>query len=338
MATNKNASIRYKILDECFSNFYKKFFIEDLIEVCSNKLSDYLGEGVTISRRQILDDISFMKSEAGFEAPIETIREGKRGYYRYSDINFSILKKPLTHFEIEALKEALLVLGRIKNIEQFFWVDEIQAKLQFGLDDQKLSNQIMSFDENEHLKGIHFLETLYQFILNKQNLEIVYQAFNKEEEKYILSPYFLKQYNGRWFLLAWNHQEQNLYTFALDRIKSIELNSSFSFKENKIDFEQYFEEIIGVTNYHDTEVKDIVLWVSDDIIPYIETKPIHSSQKSIKNNTLRFRVKLNYELESIILSYGEKIYVLEPIELRKRIKDRIDKMQINYSMQKHCIE
>lgn len=157
MSTNKNALIRYKILDECFSNPYKKFFIEDLIETCMNKLSEYLGMESSVSRRQILEDIKFMKSFAGYDAPIETYRESRRGYYRYSDLDFSILKKPLTKYEKDELKNSFLILGRMKNLQDYEWVESVQKKLELTIDDSLVTNNIIDFEENIYLKGLDIL-------------------------------------------------------------------------------------------------------------------------------------------------------------------------------------
>ena len=103
MATNKNAQLRYKALDQCFSNFYKKFYIDNLIEFCSNVLSEHYAKSMSVSRRQIFDDIDFMKSEAGFDAPIESYKDVRKVYYRYENPEFSILKKPLTSTELNTL-------------------------------------------------------------------------------------------------------------------------------------------------------------------------------------------------------------------------------------------
>ena len=154
MATNKNAQLRYKVLDNCFSNLYKKFFIDDLIEICSQKLSEHNGTETTVSRRQILMDLEFMKSDAGFEAPIESYKEGRKAYYRYTEKDFSILKKPLNPSELNMLNEALETLSRMNLLPGFDWVNSLQTKLQSGLDLDKNSRQIISFEENEFLKGL----------------------------------------------------------------------------------------------------------------------------------------------------------------------------------------
>lgn len=80
MAQNKNAQIRYKALDKCFSNQYKKFYIDDLIVYCPEVLTEHYATETTVSRRQIFDDIDFMKSEAGFDAPIESLKRSQESF------------------------------------------------------------------------------------------------------------------------------------------------------------------------------------------------------------------------------------------------------------------
>ena len=324
MATNKNAQLRYKALDQCFSNFYKKFYINDLIEFCSKVLSEHYAKSMSVSRRQIFDDIDFMKSEAGFEAPIESYKEGRKAYYRYSEKDFSILKKPLNPTELITLNEALETLNRMNSLPGFDWVNSIQTKLKSGLDLDKTNQQIISFEENEFLKGIEFLNSLYQYIIQKQCLEIYYKSFKSESETtFTISPYYLKQYNNRWFLFGWNHQFENIQNLALDRILKIEYSNE-KYIVNETDFNEYFEDIIGVTNDKSAEVQNIKIQLSDNIIPYIISKPIHGSQK-ISGNILTLELKINYELETLILSYGENMKVIEPQILVDKIKNRINK-------------
>ena len=100
MPINKNAFIRYKILDKCFSDKYHKYFIEDLMEKVNAQLID---AGIKpISKKQIYDDIKFMKSSEGWEAPIKSYQDGKRKYLRY-EYDFSIIETPITEMEVEQL-------------------------------------------------------------------------------------------------------------------------------------------------------------------------------------------------------------------------------------------
>lgn len=324
MPITKNALLRYKILDECFSNRYKKFFIEDLIDICSERISEYYGKEKKVSRRQILEDIKFMESSDGYDAQIERIKDGKRVFYRYEERDFSILKKPFTADELEAISEAIEIFSRIQGLE---WTDALKVKLKSSV---KLENKIIDFEENRFLKGLKFLGSLYHYIVNNQSIEIQYKPFIETSQTYIISPYYLKQYNNRWFLLGKNHIENYLQVIALDRIQNLEISNE-KYIENEIDFEDYFEEIIGVTNFQDKKIEEIKIQLSENIIPYIISKPLHPSQR-IEGNILTINVKLNYELESLILSFGENMKVLAPTDLKNRIYERLQKSVNQYSV------
>lgn len=328
MAVNKNALIRYKTLDKCFSNPYRKYYINDLIEACNEVLAEHYCKETTVSRRQIFNDIDFMKSDAGYEAPIDSLKDGRKVYYRYEDVSFSILNKPLTHEEKLALENAVELLSRIKGISGINSLENIETKL-IDVQNNSSKRNIISFEENEFLVGLEYLTPLYNYIKNSQVLTITYQSFKSEQEQvFIISPYYLKQFNNRWFLFGWNSGYENLQNLALDRIKEIKIYDGI-YKTSEVDFEEYFEDIIGVTNDLSKEVEKIIIVLSENIIPYIKSKPIHGSQKVI-DNKLYLQVKLNYELESLILSYGENMKVLEPILLIDKLKDRVQKMNEFY--------
>ena len=331
MATNKNAQLRYKILDECFANIDERHYIEDLIDICEEKLSQN-GKKESISKRTIHDDINFMKSKEGYNAPIQSIRDEddqRKTYYRYSDPNFTIFKGELSNSDKEAIREVLPLLLRMKNTEGFNWVEEVISKIELFLEITS-QKKIIDFQDNSYLKGIEYLHKLYHYILKEKCLEIIYKPFYKEEKKIKISPYYLKQYNNRWFLLGREHSSDSLKTLALDRIVSIKTIKE-CFIKNSTDFEDYFDEIIGVTSYEDRETENIVIKLDKKTIPYVITKPLHSSQK-IKGDELRLKVKQNEELISIILSFGEEMIVIEPESLRDKIKMKIQKSVNQYDV------
>ncbi|QQU02183.1 helix-turn-helix transcriptional regulator [Myroides odoratus] len=331
MAINKNAYARYKILDECFANIYREFFIEDLILACNHGLGEFSGKKTSVSRRQIYEDIKFMKSDLGFGAPIASYSSGKRRYIRYEDKDFSIHNKKLTQAEEQQLKDSVMVLSRIKGLGDSSWLQELKLKLDIEIEGPSKDNTIISFQENVDLKNLDHLENLYNYIKNKQVLKIVYRSFKAvNQEEHILSPNFLKQYNNRWFLLGENHKFNNISIFALDRIESFTLFTDV-YRDSSVDYnDDYFEDIVGVTNISDNEVQNVRILLTDKVVPYITTKPFHRSQKQIKNNILDIRVKINPELISQILSYGNGMQVLEPESLIKTIKDKLKESLESY--------
>lgn len=327
MATNKHALIRYKVLDRCFGKKYRRYFIEDLIEECSNAISEHTGSISTISRRQIFDDINFMKSEAGYFAPIESVRDGRRVYYKYSEPGFSIENSPLNHHEKEQLKNAVEIFGRVKGLSKYEWMGELETKLSDSITEKMA--EIISFEQNPYLKGIEYLNPLYNYIRNKTVLNIRYKSFKMEEAtQIVMHPHYLKQFNNRWFLFGLNDQYQSLQNLALDRIESIEIQT-MDYIENSIDFEDYFEEIIGVTNSFEQEEEEIILEFSEHRLPYVISKPIHGSQK-IREGKVYLKLKINNELISLLLSFGSDLQVIAPDLLKEKISEEIEKMRKIY--------
>ena len=158
-------------------------------------------------------------------------------------------------------------------------------------------------------------------------LQIEYQDF-KSDEPFTLTfhPYYLKQYNNRWFVLGLNEElDIPTWNLALDRIESISPTRK-EYIPTDIDWNDYFYDIVGVTRFQDKDVEKVVLEFAKEVAPYVETKPIHPSQKSEwVGDKLRVTIEVipNYELESLILSFGEKVKVEKPVNLAKLIKERL---------------
>lgn len=280
MSINKNAYLRYQILDRCFSNKYRMYYIVDLLEEVNKALKEHNGEGSKIEKRQLFDDINFMESEAGWTIPLERKRDGKKVYYRYSDPEFSIKNQKITDEEIETINSALMVLLRFKGLPQFEWLNEIFPKLQ-SLFHQEETNEIISFDQNEFLVGLEHLHSLYISIFKETTMRIEYQSFkDSKPNQFIIHPYYLKQYNKRWFLFGLNNSDKLLYNLPLDRIKSIKPESTKYIKNTSTNFKEYFDDIIGVSFQTNSNLIKINLQLSNDIAPYILTKPLHGSQKN----------------------------------------------------------
>ena len=336
MAITKNPLIRYKVLDKCFRNPGRKYFINDLISEVNKLLEEIDSESKGISRRQILEDIKFMESSEGWNIDLKRIREGKRIYFRYEDFSYSINNMPLNEIEINHLQSAVDILSQFKGMPQFEWINELVPKLKQGMAIEKSSHTIIEFDNNQYLKGIELLGPLHNAILYKKVLKINYQPFEDERSSdIVLHPYYLKQYNNRWFLFGYNPEREKYdWNLALDRILNIEELKDKYQKNNKIDWDYYFEDIIGVTKSENQKLENIVLNFFGKTGRYIVSKPIHGSQKSrwIDSNTLevKFHLIINYEFERMILSYADSVKVIEPITLANLLKSRLKQAYNQY--------
>ncbi|MBR1807933.1 MAG: WYL domain-containing protein [Paludibacteraceae bacterium] len=329
---NKYQRSRCRALDKCLRNPYKRYYIENLIEACSKALTAEYGEPqlpITVSRRTVIDDLNYMESEAGFSADIEHIKDGKRTYYRYADPNFSINNIPLTDDEMQKLQETILVLDRFRS--QLPWVTELLTELQTKFHIDGHTEQIIGFESNEYVEGLNYLEPLFQYITNEQAINLVYQPFCKQPIHWTLHPYYIKQYNNRWFLFALNNDTQQITNVPLDRIVAIEQAKTKYIPNQDIDFSEYFEDVIGVT-IPDAPVETITLRFAPQRFPYELSKAIHPSRivKDKENGIVQIKVIPNKELISQLLWFGNDVEVLEPASVRQEIQRKIEKMHNLY--------
>jgi|AntRauTorckE5430_2_1112549.scaffolds.fasta_scaffold00249_5 predicted DNA-binding transcriptional regulator YafY len=335
MATNKQATIRYHALDRCFSNSGRKFFIEDLIEACNDAIYQSTGSTNGVQRRQVFKDVSFMESEEGWSIPLEKRKEGRRVYYRYANPSFSIRGQGVNQAEVEQISETLAILSRFKGLQDFAWLDEIRVRLEDTFNTDTATTPAVSFEENPYLKGINYLAELFQSVSRQQPLSITYQGFNqKEPESFIFHPWYLKQYNSRWFVLGHNTRYDSLSTLAIDRIQELSPTPSQYIPNTIYDFDEYFEDVIGITIDFEKPVETILLQVAPSLWPYIASKPIHGSQKKKETTdsgtTIELQLRINYELISLLFSFMERVEVLEPQHLREEITQRLAAASLHY--------
>ena len=342
MATNKHAMIRYQALDACFSNRYRRFFIEDLIDACNKKLQEfYLSKEDTINdveyyvkRRTVFYDIAFMESSEGWNAPIKRYYEGHRCYYRYEDENFSINKRDFSETELDKLDEALIMLNRFNGTAGFDWVSEFVANFEDKLGRRRNTTPVIGYEKNPFLTGIENLSVLYNYIVNKQVLKITYQHFTQGEMVHFMHPYYLKQYNNRWFLFGITERKKDVLTnLPLDRIIKIESVHMAYIPNTKFDFEEYFDDVVGVSVPWTGEPEKVILKFDKERYPYIITKPLHPSQTELDkdNCIIQLNVFLTPELESVIFSFGDHVEVLEPATLRETFRQKTGKMIKKYN-------
>lgn len=336
MATNKNALIRYKTIDKCLQNTARRWTLDDLIEACSDALYEYEGKDSNVSKRTVQLDIQLMRSDKlGYNAPIEVY---ERKYYRYSEINYSINEIPLTDIDLDILTESMEMLRQFKDVSLFSELNGVIQKLEDKIyRESKDQSPIIHLDKNEDLIGLEHLDTLYQAILKKIVLNIEYQSFSaRKPGNFGLCGYILKEFNNRWFVVGRRLDNGNLITLALDRIVSIEVDLEAEYSKKDFDASTYYDNTYGVTVMRENNIINIEMRVDAANAPYVVTKPFHHSQEVLGDYPdgsvlVGLRVHHNYEIERLIMGFGEAIEIIKPRKLRSRIRKKFEKGLENYS-------
>ncbi|WP_367179730.1 WYL domain-containing protein [uncultured Psychroserpens sp.] len=327
MAVNKNALIRYKTIDKCLQNTFRRWTLNDLIEACSDALYEYEGKDVDVSKRTVQLDIQMMRSDKlGYNAPIVVYN---RKFYTYEDKNYSITNSPISNQDLTKLSEAVAFLKQFQGFSHFSELSSMVQKLEDHVYTQKTQEKsLIDFEKNENLKGLDFLDELYQYILKKQAIEITYQSFKaRQKSTFTFHPYLLKEFRNRWFVIGKRKSNEGIMNLALDRIISVEKSKIAFVFDDHFNSDTYYKQAIGVSVSPDMGAEHVLLYVSHKQAPYVLTKPFHHTQKEVARDnygvTISLDVQLNYELEKEILGLGEGIKVIAPERLKRNIKDRL---------------
>ncbi|WP_046742976.1 helix-turn-helix transcriptional regulator [Kordia zhangzhouensis] len=338
MAINKNALIRYKTIDKCLQNRYRQWTLNDLIDACSDALYEYEGREINVSRRTVQLDIQMMRSDKlGYNAPIVVY---DRKYYKYEDEEYSITDIPLTENDMNVLSETVEMLKQFKDFSLFSELGGIIQRLEDKVYTEKThQTSIIHLDKNENLRGLKHLDVLYQAILKKIVLRITYQSFKaRNPSEIIFHPFILKEFNNRWFLIGVVGKKTKISTFALDRILEVDYDLNIPFREENFNGDEYYKNTIGVTVLEEKHVQNISLKIDKSNAPYVLTKPLHHSQEVVEQHedrsiTITLKVHINFELERLILGFGDSIEVIAPRLLRNRIQKKLQIALQKYAKQ-----
>lgn len=352
MPSNKNALTRIVLLDKLLADRYHAYSIQDMTDYLEHELPQY-GQDGGVSKRCVEKDIEYL--EYNFPILIELERYTvdahstasdkvyKKRCIRYSDPAFSIFKGKLSDEEKGILITALSTIGSFDGLDEFGWLDDLNKRL--GLVKQP---PVIHMSKNL-LENKTLMAQAFSAIKAKAVVKLKYRLFNTSEiRETIISPYILKEYNRRWYLIGAADNIGRILNFALDRLLSIAVLPGYEYREPPEDLMERYEDIIGVSYYEGAEVHKIIFWVSDKSAPYIETKPVHGSQISIKGDkecALRelytmpaggslFSIECmeNYELIRELCSYGAELKVLSPQPIISAITNRIESMSKLYGL------
>lgn len=338
MPTNKNAVIRYRYIDELLSNRHKRYSTTEITEIVNEKL---VRDGCSeVGLRCIQKDIKALEEEVFFAEITRENIAGKECVY-YTDPCYSIFTKKLSADEENLLSEVLNTIGQFDGLDNFEWLDGLKQRLNISE-----GKRILSFANNPYLHNSNLLGKLFTAISNKVVINLSYHTFSDPENvrQVVLHPYLLKQYNNRWYLLG-AAEDGYILNFALDRIDDIEQMSNIKYMEPDDGIEERFDDIVGVTLPQNAQVEKILLWVSESQYPYIETKPLHGSQRIIRGaraeqlhkdygfddgHFVEISCIINTELKQLIASFIDQVVILTPTSLRDEMMGRFESLIKKY--------
>ena len=247
----------------------------------------------------------------------------------------------------------------IKEIRNVFGIDIEYSKSQKGYFISQNENENMNFQrmmeafemfnslnlaqdltpfihlEKRRPQGTENLYGLLHAIKNRLQIKFTYQKFWEEElSQRLVEPYALKEFKNRWYIMAKDSKDNNIKSFALDRLTNLEItNLNYQYPDN-YSIEQSYRYCFGIISPNDEEPQDIILSFDPFQGKYIKTLPLHDTQQVLVDNDEEIKIKLKlcltHDLVMELLSFGDNMKVIEPKSLADQIKQAHEKAYRQY--------
>ncbi len=278
--------------------------------ITASELADYFE----VSVRTIYRDIETLSS---YEIPIY-MSKGKNG--------------GITLLETYTLDKILLTEKEQKEI-----LFSVQAMDELNCNNNKLLDKMKAIFKNEEKNFIDVdfgiwenslehqqnFNTIKKAIIEKRKITFTYFNSYGEISDRNVEPLQLQfQYNS-WYLLGYDTNKNDYRFFKLMRIDSIMLleeQFSRTIPDKKIDFESL------------TNKTKITLEIKKELSYRVYDEFDTSSITKLENGDfiVQMEVPLNDWVYGYLLSFGENIKVISPEDVKRIVKEKVEKMIINY--------
>lgn len=184
--------------------------------------------------------------------------------------------------------------------------------------------------------AIPFLGEIINIIRDGNAMNLTYQSYrNKEPYTFEAHPYCLKMFKQRWYLLAKTPKYDYPTIYSLDRVVDIEELDKKAEIPQGFNAKEYFSKFYGVITGDGNVAQIIKIKVRADQAFYFRSLPLHHSQEEIETTdeyaVFKYFVVPSADFVQEILSHGDSVVVLEPLELRNRIGQNVKSIGLLYS-------
>ncbi len=338
MGANKQALLRYRIIDKCLMQRDRRWNWKALADHCSQEMATLTGEEMQFSERTIKGDIAEMRHNPilGYFAPIEYNRQTKS--YEYVQPGYKLAQSTISKKDRNELQQALAVMRQFGALNSLQGIQSALTKIQQTLDQEEspTQQQVLLFDHPSETRGQQWLQVLYELICQKTCINLMYEPFGKKMASYRISPYLLKEYKYRWYLIGFSHKDNELRVYGLDRVVDIQTSLSPYVPSTDSNLHKFFDPVIGVTLHKNQKSQEIIFEVHAELEVYLLTSPLHASQRHVAtkdHSWTRFTLAVipNYELIRELLSYGAKVRVISPQEVVQSMRSHAQEMNGYYN-------
>ncbi|MCL2760297.1 MAG: transcriptional regulator [Desulfuromonadales bacterium] len=290
-----------------------------------------------VDRRTIYRDFKAI-SDAGYPLTAEWV--GNRKEYSFITGFKSI---PPISFSLQELMTLYLLRSYLNMFEGTPFQEDISAIFnkihsvlppRYAAHLERISNITIPLlqGRKDYSKASEILSQLRQALIYQNSISITYRSpGTKTPRPYSGDPYTMLVYKGGLYLIVYVQQRKGIRTFAIERIESVTVHDQRFEIPEEYKPEKDFDNSFGIVN----EVPlSITAKFAPEIAHTIEERIWHKNQKIKKLSDgsveLSFMAGGKIEILSWLLSYGDKVELISPVEMRRELKEIIDSMQCKY--------
>ena len=319
MPVTRLQSERHEIL---LNLLRRKYTAKELLIALNREMRERYDDYIAISSRTLANDLQYIRER--YDAKIH--RPNKTDKHYYFEEALDISKNKINDEDIDILTQAQTILQSLHGVSLGADMKRILNRL-YSIQTGAEQEQLIAFENHNLSDGTHYIDNLIQAIMNKRVVRLIYVGLtdNKRRE-FVFSPYFLKEYRGRWFVFGFNHDEGKVFNIMLSGIEKLKNEFQVAYEPNNhFSPADYFRYLIGVTVYEGQVPEEIEVKVFKKSARYVATKKLIANQEIIKTYSngdikIRFTAYNNYELKQNLLGFGSAVKVLKPASLAEEMK------------------
>ena len=304
------------------------------------RIDQMLQERRSVSRQSFLDELEV--SAATFKRDLEYMRDRLQAPvvwdrdangYRYEQApKLRKFELPGVWFDEQEAYALLMMQHLLSSLDQggligpqiaplMKLLDSIVSSTGDSIEDIRDRVRILSLARRS-LNLKHF-SALGLAVMKRQRLGITYfSRGTNETTTREISPQRLVHYRENWYVDAWCHMREDLRSFAVDGIRSIEQRSAPARKVDNHSLEAHLTSGYGI--FGGQRVRWATLRFDPDRARWISTEVWHPDQKGHFDAEGHYLLSIPFsddrELIMDILRHGGYVEVIEPADLRVKLR------------------
>ena len=295
-------------------------------------------EALEVSPATFKRDLEYLRDR--LMAPIVWDRE-RRGYCYEQTADGEQFQLPGLWFNTSEIQALLSMDALLTNLQPGVLskhIEPLRSRIRMLLDEgdhsaDEISRRIRIVPLAAKAYRSESFQSLCQALLSRKRVDMTYYSrpTDSTSERQV-SPQRLIYYRDNWYLDAWCHLRQGLRSFSIDAIQQLQITAETAQEIDEVELNRELQSGYGI--FSGAQTREAVLRFNPGIARWVSRETWHSEQRGEFDETGRYLLCVPYsqdtELIMDILKHGPEVEVLEPVELRERVKTRIESMRELY--------